>query len=157
MRADAELSSRKSIYFPIPHFRSARLHAVPKLPPELAAGIQFVPARGVSFVFVHAGVLLRIPATCWLRTSEFRALKTAAQPPDLARFSPWYGRRFSRFYTFWNLCTQTFKLTEAKTLTTEPRTLKAFRRTLVKSTFSRLQRLPPSALMRSPRRASKLP
>jgi hypothetical protein len=94
--------------YPAAHIR---FRAPPAL---LSAGM-----RVTKFVLYHAEALLRTPAIPWLRTT---LPWLAIPPPRLqdAPFSTWYGRSFFAFSIFWNPFTQTFKLHEQKSPTTEP-------------------------------------
>jgi len=71
MRPDRELSRRKSIYLEIQRSVLPVFTAFPEFALRSAAGFQFrAGLRGLFFVLLYAGVLLRIPATRLLRASK---------------------------------------------------------------------------------------
>jgi hypothetical protein len=124
-RADRELSSRKSIYLQFA-IRHPVFSAFPEssFPLSSAASVFVCWFAGSWVVLFHAEALLSTPAILWLRTARpgFKS-----HPPRFrdGPFSTWYGRRFFTFSSFWNPFTQTFKLSELKSPTTEPGHIKS--------------------------------
>jgi hypothetical protein len=119
MRANCELSRRKSIY--LTTLQSARpvFSAIRLLPPGLAAGIQSAGSRGSVFIRFHAGMLPLNSGNPSAPAPPPR-LQTLLRRLRNGRIYPWYGRSKIRFSIFWNPCAQTFKLVEQRTPTTEP-------------------------------------
>jgi len=124
-RADCELSSRKSIYLQFA-IRHPVFSAFPEssFPLSIAASVLVCWYAGSWVVLFHAEALLSTPAILWLRTA-LPGFKS--HPPRLRKgpFSTWYGRSIFAFSIFWNPFTQTFKLSELNTPTTEPGHIKS--------------------------------
>jgi hypothetical protein len=124
-RSDRELSRENPFTL-----QSAIRHPVFSTFPENSSSLSSAASvlvcwnAGSLFVHFHAEALLSTPAILWLGTTR-PGLKYSRPRLRKDPISTWYGRSFFSFSVFWNPFTQTFKLNELKTPTTEPGHIKS--------------------------------